>query len=108
MHIMCRIARRYGTTVDALARTNSISNPNRIFAGNSLIIPDTSTSSPVSAPQPVPQKPADNMTIRPASMIIWIKLDIKGKYIAAYNPIKLLLFDSRKSIVFIQTKNNIF
>ena len=33
------LARRYGTTVDALARANGIANPNLIYAGASLRIP---------------------------------------------------------------------
>lgn len=33
------LARRWGTTVDAIARLNGISNPDLIFAGNSIRIP---------------------------------------------------------------------
>ena len=34
-----RIATRYGTTVQAIARVNHIKNPNRIYVGERLIIP---------------------------------------------------------------------
>jgi putative chitinase len=34
-----RIALRYGTTVEAIASANGIVNPNRIYAGQRLIIP---------------------------------------------------------------------
>lgn len=39
------LARRYHTTVSALAQTNHISNPNLIYTGNSLQIPGYSGSS---------------------------------------------------------------
>jgi len=41
------IARRYGTTVQAIMSANSIGNPNRIYAGQRLMIPGA-------APPPVP------------------------------------------------------
>ncbi|MCU0512900.1 MAG: LysM peptidoglycan-binding domain-containing protein [Anaerolineae bacterium] len=40
-----RIAVRFGTTVNALAQANNLSNPNRIFAGQRLIIPAPGTGS---------------------------------------------------------------
>lgn len=43
------IAARYNTTVDALARANSLPNPNFVYAGQRLTIP---TAAPV--PQPLP------------------------------------------------------
>lgn len=50
-----RIALRYGTTVQALARANNLSNTSLIYAGQRLVIPEGSaspapTSSAVSAP----------------------------------------------------------
>jgi LysM repeat protein len=39
------IAKKYGTTVDALAKANNIKNPNLIYAGSKLIIPTTSSKS---------------------------------------------------------------
>jgi putative chitinase len=38
------IARRYGTTVQALATTNHIANPHLIYAGQRLVVPCGSTS----------------------------------------------------------------
>jgi|FLYK01.1.fsa_nt_gi LysM repeat protein len=35
-----RIARRYGVNMNVLARVNAIVNPNLIYAGQTLIIPD--------------------------------------------------------------------
>ncbi|MDX2138274.1 MAG: LysM peptidoglycan-binding domain-containing protein [Chloroflexota bacterium] len=35
-----RIARRFGVDMNVLARINGISNPNRIYTGQTLIIPD--------------------------------------------------------------------
>jgi LysM repeat protein len=40
------IARRYGTTVHALAVANKIANPSRIYAGQHLVIPGGSTTPP--------------------------------------------------------------
>lgn len=36
---LSKIAKQYGTTVDALAKANNIADPNKIFAGQSLNIP---------------------------------------------------------------------
>ena len=41
---MTGIAKKYGTTVDALAKANNISNPNLIIAGKTLNIPTTSVN----------------------------------------------------------------
>ncbi len=50
------IAKKYGTTVSALAKANKIRNPNRIFAGSTLSI--AGKPKPVSAPKPAaPAKP---------------------------------------------------
>ncbi len=51
------IARRFGTTVNALVQANGISNPNRIFVGQCLIIPCVIECQPVCQPicQPVCQ-----------------------------------------------------
>jgi lysozyme len=38
-----RIARRYGVDLTVLARVNSIVNPNLIYAGQTLTIPDVTT-----------------------------------------------------------------
>jgi LysM repeat protein len=49
------IARRYGSTVGAIAAANAIANPGRIFAGQRLTIPGTAAARPASpAPAPAP------------------------------------------------------
>ncbi len=53
------IARRYGTSVDSLARANNIRDPNKIIAGSQLQLPGTQTLRPTSpAPLPAPRQPA--------------------------------------------------
>jgi LysM repeat protein len=47
------IARRFGTTVQAIAQINNISNPSRIFAGQQLLIPRGPNVTPV-PPTPPP------------------------------------------------------
>ena len=42
------IAKKYGTTVGALASANKITNPNKIYAGSSIVIPGSSSSSKAS------------------------------------------------------------
>lgn len=46
------IAERFGSTVDTLARTNNISNPDRIYVGQVLSIPGTDPVTPPPAPAP--------------------------------------------------------
>lgn len=48
---LARIARRYGTTVAALAETNKLSNPNRVRAGADLEVPGPKWICPVEAPR---------------------------------------------------------
>ena len=43
------IARRYGTTVEAIAQANGISNPSQIYTGQRLMIPTSGTSSGTSS-----------------------------------------------------------
>lgn len=51
---LARIAARYGVSVSALARTNNITNPNRIYIGQRLAIPGGSGSPSTPAPSPAP------------------------------------------------------
>ena len=44
------IAQRYGTTVQAIAQINNISNPSRIFAGQQLLIPRGTDVTPTPTP----------------------------------------------------------
>ena len=48
---LARIAREYGVSIEAIASANNIVNPNLIFIGQSLTIPDGSTTP---QPQPTP------------------------------------------------------
>jgi LysM repeat protein len=48
-----RIALRYGTTYQALAAANGIANPNRVYAGQRLVIPGRGTARSAPA-QPTP------------------------------------------------------
>lgn len=57
---LLRIARQYNTTVNAIARTNNISNPDNIRVGQRLIIPTDLT--PTSTPTP---NSASSTTIPP-------------------------------------------
>jgi LysM repeat protein len=47
------IAAMYGTTVEAIMRANGLSNPNLIFAGQTLIIPNCGHGGPATAVPPV-------------------------------------------------------
>src|SRR5436190_23604762 len=48
------LARRFGTTVDALMRLNNIANPNQIYVGQRLRIPGSaSTATPTPTPTPI-------------------------------------------------------
>lgn len=47
---LSKIAKKYGTSVSAIAQANSLANPNRIFVGQRLTIPGTTVSSSQSAP----------------------------------------------------------
>ncbi len=46
------IARRYGVDMWAIVRANNISNPNRIYVGQRLVIPGSSPPSPSPSPPP--------------------------------------------------------
>jgi LysM repeat protein len=39
------LAKRFNTTVEALARTNNIKNPDKIYAGKTLSVPSPTASS---------------------------------------------------------------
>jgi LysM repeat protein len=49
------VSRRFGLTVDQLAAANGLTNPNRIYGGQTLIIPGLGSCPP--APPPPPGKP---------------------------------------------------
>jgi LysM repeat protein len=56
------IARRFNVTTQALVEANNIVNPNLIYVGQVLTIPDGSTPPP--APTPPPATPDQNYTVR--------------------------------------------
>ena len=53
------IARRYGVTTTSIVQANGISNPNYIYAGQTLIIPASSTS-----PAPPPSGPTSSYVVQ--------------------------------------------
>lgn len=63
------IAKRYGTTVGALASANKIKNPNRIFAGNTLSIGGAP------APKPVVKAPAKPAAPQVSELDKWLAGD---------------------------------
>jgi LysM repeat protein len=60
-----QIARQYGTTAEAIAQANGITNPNLIFVGQVLIIPQATTI-PVATATPVPTGTV-TVTVTPAT-----------------------------------------
>jgi hypothetical protein len=64
------IAKEQGTTVDALLKANpSIKNPNLIYAGSALALPEAPKPTPVApgasgSPQPAPVTPSSTVTQR--------------------------------------------
>ena len=55
------IARRYGTTVQAIAARNGIANPSLISVGQKLTIPASGSSSPSAGEQTYVVKRGDNL-----------------------------------------------
>ncbi len=64
------IARRYGLTVKELVEANDITDPNRIFPGQKIIIPGYMVPKPKPAPEPEPQ-PAPSPPIEPGDRFIY-------------------------------------
>lgn len=70
------LARRYGTTVQAMAQANSLRNQNIIYVGQRLVISGARTVPANPAPQPAPPSPA--------SAGKWIDVDISSQTLVAY------------------------
>ena len=80
------IARRFGVTVNAIAQANGITNPNLIYVGQRLVIPDGSTPSPTPIPPtpPAVELPLGGQTLNLANQaqmeyagMEWIKVQHK-------------------------------
>lgn len=83
------IARQFGVSVQAIAAANNIVNPNLIFAGQVLVIPDGSSDggdsgapSPPTVPAPLPPTSGGTYIIKPGDTLYGIAL-IHGVTIAA-------------------------
>lgn len=71
------IARRFGSSVQAIAQANNIVNPNLIYVGQQLIIPEgggTVTNPPAPTPQPAPQPGGTFYTVQPGDTLTRIAL----------------------------------
>ncbi|MDX1616884.1 MAG: LysM domain-containing protein, partial [Candidatus Promineifilaceae bacterium] len=67
---LTRIAARFNTTVSAIVVANNISNPNLIFAGDTLIIPTDDGGSPPPDPSPSPSPtPGGTYVVRPGDTL---------------------------------------
>ncbi len=69
-----RIALRYGTTVQALARANNLSNTSLIYAGQRLVIPGGGSASPAPA-TPAVSAPTSGK---------WIEIRLASQSLVAY------------------------
>lgn len=68
-----RIARRFGTTVEAIVQLNNITDPSRIFPGQTLLIPVGPAVPPAPPPPPPPPPPPGQFvyTVRPGDTL-WL------------------------------------
>ncbi len=55
---LSKIARRFNTSVQAISQANNIVNPNYIYVGQQLTIPDGNTNPPPTSQPPAPTPPA--------------------------------------------------
>ncbi len=81
-----RIALRYGTTVEAIAQANGITNPALIYVGQKLVIP---ASTNASATQPATTGGETIYTVQPGDNLfrIALKYNMSYLYLAQYNGI---------------------
>lgn len=82
-----RIAQQYGTTVDAIAQANNITNPSMIYVGQELKIPSESGSS---APTTEPTEGEKTYVVQPGDNLFRIALryGVDQYYLARYNGIE--------------------
>lgn len=72
---LAAIARRFGTTIQAIAETNRIVNPNLIFVDQVLLIPTESSAAPEPpAPVPGPSQPGTTYTVQRGDTLFGIAL----------------------------------
>jgi len=90
-----RIARRYGTTVQALAAANNLANPNLIHWGQKLIIP-SATASPAE-PLPAPFV-AVELTPSPVVRGQTLVVKVKAEGIAGLSG----LYDEGRPVIFVE------
>jgi len=76
-----RIALRYGTTVQAIASANGITNPALIYAGQTLRIPTTGGQQPPATGTTYVVQPGDNL------FRIALRYNLSYTYLAQYNGI---------------------
>jgi LysM repeat protein len=69
-----RIALRYGTTVQALAQANNLSNTSLIYVGQRLVIPGGGSASPAAAPSAVSAPTSGK----------WIEIKLASQSLVAY------------------------
>ena len=98
-----RIALTYGTTVDAIAQANNITNPSLILVGQVLVIPNAAAPAPTATPAPTgtvtPATVTPVPTPAPVSEIVHVvqpgenlfrislKYNLLASVVAAYNGI---------------------
>lgn len=58
---LARIARSYGVDLNALATANNIVNPNLIYPGQVLVIPDAAATEPAEEVAAPPEEPAESL-----------------------------------------------
>jgi hypothetical protein len=85
------LARRFGTTVDALMQLNNIANPNQIYVGQRLRIPSsTTTSTPTPTRTPTPTPASTSVWAPPSSNAIEVFSPVSaGIY---HSPIEVIGF----------------
>ncbi len=82
-----RISLRYGTTVQAIVAANNIANPNLIFVGQTLIIPDGTNPPPATPPPADPAPPPADPAPPPSETITYTvqRGDFLGRIATRFN-----------------------
>ncbi|MFQ6058750.1 MAG: LysM peptidoglycan-binding domain-containing protein [Anaerolineae bacterium] len=78
------LARRYGTTVQALAQANGLRDYNVIYVGQRLVIPGAQAAPPRPAPQPATARLSSPKSRPAASAGKWIDVDLSTQTLVAY------------------------